>query len=102
MFDSKEIEIESIWISQRNLNRIELISQMILDAEELPPIRLSQMPNGDIQVEDGHHRLLAIYLSGEKFLKEHQYVLVPKDSWCARIGKIDILLKVWGCRNKDK
>lgn len=87
------IEIEKIWICQKSLKRSGQISKMMSELRGLPPIELAELENGEIQVEDGHHRLMAYYLSGQTELTSDQYNLTQKTNWRARIGKIDDLLK---------
>ena len=87
------IEIKNIWISQKNLKRAGQIPKMMSELESLPPIELSETEDGGIQVDDGHHRLMACYLSGQKVLENWQYTLTQKAQWRARIGKIYDLAK---------
>lgn len=90
------IDIAKIWMSQRLLKRPEQIVGMIKaidDGSLLPAITLNLTEDGEIQVEDGHHRLVAIWLSGRKRLKEHEYILLEKDQWRPRFGRIEALIK---------
>lgn len=54
----------------------------------LPPITLMQDDKGEVQVEDGHHRLTAIWLSGRTELEDGEYLLIEKDQWRPRCGKV--------------
>lgn len=85
-------------MSQRDLRRAGQIPAMIETLREggiLPPITLAQDEFGEIQLEDGHHRLMALWLSGKTNLDKHEYVLVEKDQWKPRFGGIDRLYKNW-------
>lgn len=91
------MNITNIWMSQKNLRRAEQIPEMVeclLDGECLPPITLARDEDGEVQLEDGHHRLVAIWLSGRDELERHEYLLLEKDQWRPRFGKIDKLLGV--------
>ena len=82
-------------MSQRNLKRFDQVSKMISDLREgcvLPTIELSRDEDGELQLEDGHHRLTAIYLSGRKILHEDEYFVVEKDRYRSRCGKIQDLI----------
>lgn len=88
------MEIMNIWISQRNLKRAEQIPAMILDlknGKRLPPVLLIRTENNLIQLEDGHHRLLAYWLAGRETLNFDEYFLVEKDQWKPIIGKINLI-----------
>ena len=89
------MEIMQIWMSQRNLRRAAQIPAMVQTLKEgglLPRIVLCRTEDGLVQVEDGHHRLAAIWLSGRTELERHQYLLLEKDRWRPRCGKITNLL----------
>lgn len=85
------MDITKIWLSQRNLRRSWQIPQMVEvlgDGGFLPPIILARCEDGEIQVEDGHHRLTAIWTSGRNELREEEYILVEKEQWKPRCGKM--------------
>ncbi len=89
------MDIARIWMSQKNLRRIEQIPAMVetlKHGEILPKIILNQCEDGEIQIQDGHHRLVAIWLSGKTKLEKHEYLLVQKDQWRIRCGKIRSLI----------
>jgi hypothetical protein len=89
------MDIAKIWVSQRNLQRFEQIQGMIdslVAGEFLPPITLARCEDGQIQVEDGHHRLVAYWLAGRQRLEKHEYMLLEKDQWKPRCGRIEDLL----------
>lgn len=99
------MQIAKIWISQRNLRRAGQIPEMveaIHNGDYLPPITLARCEDDEIQVDDGHHRLTAMYLSGKKVLEDHEYLLVEKDQWKPRTGKITDLLRQRKMLNEEE
>lgn len=73
------MDITKIWLSQRNLRRAGQIPAMVetlCEGGVLPPIILARCEDGEIQVEDGHHRLRAIWLSGRITLYSDEYYVV--------------------------
>lgn len=85
------MDITKIWMSQRKLRNLGQVPLMIRELNEgntLPPISLAMCEDGEVQLEDGHHRLTAIWLNGRQELLEHEYVLVEKDQWKPRFGRI--------------
>ena len=93
------MDISTIWISQRNLRRAYQIPDMIKtlkEGEELPRITLIRCEDGEVQVHDGHHRLIAHWLAGHRQLQRHEYILLEQDRYHrARCGKIERLVKQW-------
>ena len=59
--------------------------------ELLPQISLAHCPDGEFQVRDGHHRLLAFWLSGRRTLEIGQYRLTNESGGRRRYGKIEFL-----------
>ncbi len=91
------INITQIWMSQRTLRRAGQIPAMIealQQGDTLPPVVLSICEDDEIQLEDGHHRLAAIWLSGKKILHSHEYILRERTRWRTRCGKIERLTEV--------
>ncbi len=93
------MEISRIYVSQRKLRCVAQIPAMIETLETggyLPRITLSRSRDGSVQVEDGHHRLTAIWTSGRRKLEKHEYLLLEKDQWRPRFGRIVDLLERCG------
>lgn len=88
------MHIKEIWVSQKCLARRAQIPHMVraLEEEYLPPISLIRCEDGEIQVDDGHHRLMAYWLSGRRTLEKEEYTLAEKDQWKSRKGKVVDLL----------
>ncbi len=82
-------------MSQSNLHRAYQIPAMINEC--LPKITLVQCEDGEVQVHDGHHRLVAYWLSGRRNLQRHEYILLQQDNYNrGRFGKIEKLLTtIW-------
>ena len=93
------MEISTIYVSQRKLRCVAQIPAMIETLEIggcLPRITLSRSRDGSVQVEDGHHRLTAICTSGRRELEKHEYLLLEKDQWRPRFGRMVDLLERCG------
>ena len=86
------LRISEIWISHLKLRNPLQIRSMIQNLEVLPPISISESEDGTFQLEDGHHRLLSHWLSGKDYLDSHEYILILKNSWRPRKGKIEDVL----------
>ncbi len=89
------MQIENIWVSQRQLRNVAQVVSMQIALSRgyrLPPVTIACCEDGSFQLEDGHHRLVAYWLSGQAVLQSHQYFLVQKDQWKPRFGQIEKLL----------
>lgn len=73
------MRIADLWVTQYNLHRADQIPSMVkvlLSGEKLPPILLQECEeDGEIEVVNGHHRLMAYWLSGRKKLEDGEYIL---------------------------
>ena len=89
------MQIAEIFVSQRKLGCVAQLPAMVNTLEVggcLPRITLSRSRDGSVQVDDGHHRLTAIWLSGRTELEEDEYLLLEKEQWRPRFGRIQDLL----------
>ena len=89
------MQIEEIWMSQRKLRNIAQVAGMVQTIKEggfLPRILIGHDKDGSVQLEDGHHRLVAYWLAGKSTLSGDEYLLLEKDQWRPRFGKIHELL----------
>jgi hypothetical protein len=89
------MQIAEIYVSQRTLRRVAQIPAMVDTLEIggcLPRITLSRSRDGSIQVDNGHHRLTAIWLSGRTELEADEYLLFEKEQWRPRFGRIPDLM----------
>jgi len=89
------MQIAEIFVSQRKLRRLAQIPAMVNTLEAggcLPRITLGHSRDGSIQVDDGHHRLTAIWLSGRTELEEDEYLLLEKEQWRPRFGRVPDLM----------
>ena len=93
------MSIAELHTTQRKLNRACDIPSLIAILDEkgiIEPIRLSQFEDGSIQIEDGHHRCAAIWLSGRRELRKGEYILCQKEfdkNTKSRMGFVTDLVK---------
>lgn len=77
------LPFEKLWTSQRTLRRaaqIPALMQLIEDGESLPPIEIVEDADGQLIVTNGHHRLTAYWLAGNRHLSPEHYVMLYQDS----------------------
>lgn len=89
------MNIYQIWMSQRKLKRSEQLPGLIKAIKAglpIPKIILDRAEDGEIQVQDGHHRLAAYALSGRTTLDRSEYLLLEHPQFRARFRKLDSLL----------
>ena len=85
------MNILEIYSTQKSLKRREQIPgivKSILAGKYVEPILLSTCEDGNIQVENGHHRLSAYILSGRKTLDREEYILLDGETGRRRICKL--------------
>jgi hypothetical protein len=91
------MDITNLFVSQRKLRQpgqIPALVEAIRNGDPVPPIRLSEAEDGTVQVDDGHHRIVAYWLSGRTTLKRHEYTLIQSDRPRPRFGHAaDLLLR---------
>lgn len=92
------MDLSNLFVSQRRLRSPAQVAGLItcvLHGEPLPPILLSEDEDGSVQIEDGHHRATAFWLSGRAHLEPHEYVLFPRTRRRPRFGRIaDLVARV--------
>lgn len=69
------MNINQLWCTQRNLKRIDLIPKLLQLYEFSTPIILHKCEDGEIQINDGHHRLVSIWLQGRLKLFDSEFIL---------------------------
>ena len=97
------MQIKDIWMSQRklrNVAQIPAMQQEIVNGGFLPRIRINRDTDGSFQLEDGHHRLVAYWISDIRELTPDDYLLLEKDKWRPRFGKIEDLIMRCGIENE--
>lgn len=57
-----------------------------------PLIELHQNEDDEIIINNGHHRVTAIWLSGRRFLSREEFIILYKDAFRPRFGTIDLFL----------
>jgi hypothetical protein len=76
------MNINDIYVTQRTLRCPEQVPAMVTAIEQgdpLPLVVLSEFEDESIQIEDGHHRCLAYWLSGRRDLGQVEYLLVQRE-----------------------
>ena len=89
------MQIADIYVSQRTLRRagqLPAMQETLKEGNCLPRITLGRGPEGHVQVEDGHHRLVAIWMTGRRELRKDEYLLVEKETVRPRFGTVQDLL----------
>lgn len=90
------MDIAILYVSQRKLRRAEQIPALIeaiRNEDTIPPIRITEAEDGTLQIDDGHHRAVAYWLSGRRRLERHEYDLLLANRYRARFGFIPDLLR---------
>jgi hypothetical protein len=89
------MDITKLFVSQRKLRQpgqVPALVEAIRNGDYIPPVRLSEAEDGTIQVDDGHHRIVAYWLSGRTKLERHEYTLILTDRPRPRFGRVADLL----------
>jgi hypothetical protein len=90
-----KILIKDLWATQKNLKRADQIPHLvdlILDDVCLDKIELHLCEDGEIQINNGHHRVIAMALAGKKELPSDCYCLLESDRVRSRVCKIDKII----------
>ena len=91
------MQIKELYVSQRKLRNVDQLQQMIetIETEDcLPRIDIWVDEFGRFQVNDGHHRLVAYWLSGRRELRKSEYLIIETEATRARFGRIpDLILR---------
>ena len=91
------MQIKELYVSQRKLRNVDQLHQMIetIKTENcLPRIDIWVDEFGRFQVNDGHHRLVAYWLSGRRELRKSEYLIIETEATRARFGRIpDLILR---------
>jgi hypothetical protein len=56
--------------------------------DRYPLIELHENEDGQIVINNGHHRVTAVWLAGRKVLHSDEYVLFYKDAYRPRCGQV--------------
>ena len=90
------MDITKLFVSQRKLRQpgqILALVEAIQNGDYIPPIRLSESEDGTVQVDDGHHRIVAYWLGDRTELERHEYTLILTDRPRPRFGRVADLLR---------
>ena len=85
------MDLQKIWTTQRKLRRkqqIHALVRAIKQGQGLPKVILHCCEDDEVQVGDGHHRLVAYWLSGRRTLAKHEYLLIFTQQGRPRCGRI--------------
>jgi hypothetical protein len=85
------MRIDCLWFTQRSLRRFEQITVLIALLTEggySDRIELARCEDGEIEIRNGHHRVVAIWLSGRRELRRGEYLLIEAEKPKNRFGKI--------------
>jgi hypothetical protein len=89
------MKIHKIYVTQRKLRNPAQVTGMVVAiraGECLPRVILAELEDGTVEIQDGHHRCLAYWLSGREELEKGEYLLVQLEgSHKRRFGKIEDL-----------
>lgn len=90
------IDIAKLKTTQHKLSRARQIPGMVEEMEQdgcVERVQIARLTDGTLVIENGHHRLVAYWLSGRRFLYKHEYMLVERDFSHRRIrGEISDLV----------
>lgn len=90
------IDINDLWCTQRSLKRSDMISALKDIYVFSTKIELHRCEDGEIQINNGHHRAAALLLNGRTHLEQHEYVLCDVDITRARTKfKMKDLINQW-------
>ncbi len=94
------MDIAKLYVSQRKLRAPKQIPALVMairDGDWIPPILLIESEDGTIQVDNGHHRIVAYWLSGREQLEPHEYDLGFREKPRPRFGRVaDLVQRVQG------
>ena len=86
-----QIDISKLWFTQRSLKRANQITNMLNhldDGEFSERIELRYCPDGEIEINNGHHRVTAIWHSGRRHLNREEYTMIDVDNITPRFGRL--------------
>lgn len=87
------MEIANLWFTQRSLNRSARIQLLIerINFNDLftgSPIALQEDDDGQIEIVDGHHRVVASWLAGLTSLRSYDFRCYPKHKNVNRMWQV--------------
>lgn len=85
------MNILDLWFTQSRLNRISELDTLIdlvrSGSKFKTRIELQETEDGEIQIHNGHHRILAMFCSGKWVLEQEDYIL-EIGNFKPRFGKV--------------
>lgn len=86
------IDIGSLWFTQRRLSRAEKIPKLIelvLNGDYFnTPIELQEWFDGELEIVNGHHRVVALWLAGFRQFRSEDYRIYCADESLARFWRV--------------
>lgn len=76
------IDIAKLKTTQHRLNRAHQLPKLVEEIRQggyVEPIQIARLADGTMAIENGHHRTVAAWLAGRRFLRKYEYILVEKD-----------------------
>lgn len=62
--------------------------EMLLSGGCLPRIHLNRLEDGQIEINDGHHRVTAVWASGRAELRPDEYLLIETEKPKSRFYRL--------------
>lgn len=89
------MEIARLCCTQRGLKRAKQIPTLMEGFYE--PVELNLCPDGEVEIHNGHHRVVSIWMTGRTVLRSFEYILLIKDEQRTRFGKLpEWLTRIFG------
>lgn len=90
--EDEDMDIGSLWFTQRTLHRsynIKELMNIIRGGWDFStPIMLQESGDGEVEIMNGHHRIVAFWLMGVRELQPHQYKLQFSEQAFRRIWQV--------------
>jgi hypothetical protein len=94
---AQSIRIERLLFTQRSLKRYLSLPQLMQLVDDgvpfLEPIELHRNDAGQIVINNGHHRVMAIWLSGRDDLHDNEFILLDMEQCRSPFGDVHRLLR---------
>ena len=84
--------LEELWVTQRQLRRIDQIPVLMTVPVFDTKIELQRCPDNEVEVVNGHHRLVALWLLGRRKLNRDEFILKEVDEGKHRVGRLKRLV----------
>ena len=86
------LNISDIWLTQRKIDETK-VQTLLNDLKEWGGFRckllIRECEDGELELLDGHHRLMALWMFGKINLEKSEYILTLTDGSTNRMGKLN-------------